>query len=138
MLKKINRLYLIQKLFGQITITKIIADEFGNELPDYITIEDPVNNTYQKILESFLDKGEASAMALALEKKECLLIIDDNKGRKEAKQLGLNFTGTLGVLITAKEKGLIGSISEIIQEIQNTNFRLSTDLINATKKRCGE
>ncbi len=77
-------------------------------------------------------------MALALEKKECLLIIDDNKGRKEARQLGLNFTGTLGVLITAKEKGLIGSISEIIQEIQNTNFRLRSDLINETKKRCGE
>ncbi len=34
LLKKINRLYLLQKLFSQITITKIIADEFGNELPD--------------------------------------------------------------------------------------------------------
>jgi predicted nucleic acid-binding protein len=38
-----------------------------------------------------------------MEKKDCLLIIDDNKGRKEAKQLGLTFTGTLGILIRAKD-----------------------------------
>lgn len=82
LLKKINRLDLLHKLFGQITITKIIADEFGNDLPKYIRIENPENTIYQKILESFVDPGEASALALALEKKDCLLIIDDNKGRK--------------------------------------------------------
>lgn len=72
-------------LYGQITITKIIADEFGYELPEYINIENTSNITYQKILESYVDIGEASALALAMEKKDCLLIIDDNKGRREAK-----------------------------------------------------
>jgi len=70
LLKKINRIDLLQKLFGQITITKIIADEFGNELPEYIIIENPINIIYQKILEGFLDIGEASAIALAMEKKD--------------------------------------------------------------------
>jgi predicted nucleic acid-binding protein len=90
LLKKINRLDLLQKLFGQITITKIIAEEFGNKLPEFIQIENPENITYQKILERFVDRGEASALALAIEKKDCLLIIDDNKGRKEAKHLGVD------------------------------------------------
>lgn len=138
LLSKIHRLDLLQKLFGNITITKIVAEEFGNSLPSFIQIEDPKNSTYQKILESFIDTGEASALALALEKKECLVIIDDNKGRKEAKQLGLTYTGTLGILITAKQKGLIKSLSEILMEIQRTDFRLSQNLINEAKKRAGE
>lgn len=53
-------------LYGQITITKIIADEFGYELPEYINIENTSNITYQKILESYVDIGEASALALAI------------------------------------------------------------------------
>lgn len=138
LLKRINRLDLLQKLFGQITITEIIAGEFGSELPDYIRIENPSNSIYQKILESYVDIGEASAIALAMEKKDCLLIIDDNKGRREAKQLGLTFTGTLGILIIAKGKGLITTISEVIAEIQNTDFRLSSNLISEAKKRCDE
>ncbi|MFA7445772.1 MAG: DUF3368 domain-containing protein [Flavobacteriaceae bacterium] len=135
---KINRLELLQKLFGIITVTKIISEEFGEKLPDFIQIENPKNNNYQKILESLIDKGEASALALALEKPDCLLIIDDNKGRKQAKQLGLTYTGTLGILILAKQKGLITSLSEILSEIQKTNFRLNQNLIDKALKSSGE
>jgi len=53
-LNKIGRLELLQSLFGQITITRIISEEFINPLPDFINIQDPKDNNYQKILESFL------------------------------------------------------------------------------------
>lgn len=138
LLSKIHRLELLQQLYGEITITKTIAEEFNTVLPDFIRIEEPQNTTYQKILETFVDKGEASALALALEKKNCLLIIDDNKGRKEAKQLGLTFTGTLGILIIAKQRGLIEKISAVIEDIQKTNFRLSPLLIDEAKRKCNE
>ena len=72
-LKKIGRLEILQTLFGQITITQEIAEEFNNPLPDFISIQNPKDKNYQKILESFLDDGEASAIALAIETKECLL-----------------------------------------------------------------
>jgi predicted nucleic acid-binding protein len=75
---------------------------------------------------------------LALEKEECLLIIDEFKGRREAKQLGLNYTGTLGILIVAKEKGLINSVTEIIKEIGKTDFRINEKLINEVKRKSGE
>lgn len=138
LLDKIKRLGLLKKLFGKITITQIIADEFGKELPEFIIIENPENPIYQKILESFVDTGEASALALALEKKDCLLIIDDNKGRREAKQLGLTFTGTLGILITARQKGLIKTLTEVVIDINKTDFRLSESLIKDAKLRCNE
>ena len=137
-MSKINKLNLLKLLFGEITITSIIANEFGQSLPDFIKIEDPKDIKYQEILEVYLDKGEASAIALALEKDDCLLIIDESKGRREAKQLKLNFTGTLGIFIVAKEKGLINSTSEILDEIQKTDFRISDHLIKETKLKSGE
>jgi predicted nucleic acid-binding protein len=138
LLDKIGKLDLLRSLFGKITITKIVANEFKQKLPEYIQIENPENITYQKIFQSFIDIGEASVLALTMEKKNCLLIIDDNKGRREAKQLGLKYTGTLGILVIAKQKGLIKSLTEIIEDIRRTNFRLSDSLIEIAKKRCNE
>ncbi len=84
LLEKIGRLELFKKLFGNIIVTQIVADEFGLVLPDYFTVENPQNTTYQSILETILDKGEASAIALCLEKDNCLLIIDDNIRKKRS------------------------------------------------------
>ena len=138
LLDKLSRIDLLKSLFGNITITQIIADEFGKTVPDFIHIEDPKDINYQKILESFLDPGEASAIALALEEDDCLLIIDEFKGRREAKQLGLKYTGTIGLLIAAKEKGLISSVKDIIDEIRKTDFRISETLIKEAMNRSGE
>lgn len=138
LLDKIRQLDLLMALFGKIIVTQIVADEFGNKLPDFIQIENPQNLTYQKILESIVDVGEASSIALAIEKEECLLIIDDNKGRREAKQLKLAFIGTIGILIIAKKKGLIKSLSVILERIKKTNFRISESIINDAKRRCNE
>ncbi len=138
LLDKIGLLYLLKTLFGQIIATSIIASEYGNALPDFVTIEDPKNKIYQNFLERNLDSGEASAIALALEKEHCLLIIDESKGRCEAFKLNLNFTGTIGILILAKEKGLIDSISIILDKIYHTDFRISEDLIQEAKQKCNE
>ena len=64
LLDKINRLDLLNKLFGKVIITQIIADEYGSTLPDFFIIENAENKNYLSILETFLDKGEASAIAL--------------------------------------------------------------------------
>ena len=138
LLHKIGLITLLKSLFGKITITSTISKEFENKLPDFISIEDPKDKMYQRILEGFLDPGEASAIALALEKEDCLLIMDESKGRREAQLLKLNVTGTIGILITAKEKGIIESISNVIDKINQTDFRISEALILEAKRRCDE
>lgn len=135
---KLGKLDLLKSLFGKITVTDIIKKEFGKPMPEFIKVKNPKNKVYQKVLENTLDSGEASALALALEEPEHLLIIDEYIGRKEAKRLQLTVTGTMGILIRAKEKGLISSVSEIIAEIEKTNVRLSESLIEEVKKKCGE
>jgi len=134
LLDKLGRIDLLKSLFNKVTITGIIADEFGKELPDFIEIRNPQEKNYQRILESFLDSGEASAFALAIENNDCLLIIDDLKARREAKQLKLNFTGTIGILILAIEKGYIENVSVLIDEIKGTNFRISEKYIDEIKR----
>ncbi len=128
LLHKIDELQLLQKLFGTIIITQIVADEFGNSLPEWISIQNPKDKNNVVMLEASLDKGEASAIALALEQKECLLIIDETKGRKLAMSLGLIITGTLGIIAEAKKSGYIQSVKTILDKIKLTNFRLTEEL----------
>ncbi len=129
LLEKLGRMDILQSLFKTVSITTIVAEEFDKTLPDYFLIEDPVEKNYQRILESSLDPGEASAIALALEKEGSLLIIDDRKARKEASQLKLNITGTIGVLIVALEKGYINDMNVLLQEIENSNFRIAAKFL---------
>jgi len=138
LLDKIGRLELLNKLFGEIIITQIVADEFGIPLPDYLIVKNPKNIVYQSILETFLDKGEASAIALCLEEDKCLLIIDDNKGRKEAQQLRISITGTIGILILAKHYGYITFIKDEIEKLNSTNFRISESVLRYALLQCGE
>jgi predicted nucleic acid-binding protein len=128
LLDKIGELNLLNKVFGQIIITPEIALEFKSELPAWFEVKEPANKTYQKILEASLDKGEASAIALAIEQSDPLLIIDDLKGRKYAEQFGIKITGTLGVIIDAKLSGHIQSIKPLLDKIKKTDFRLTVDL----------
>jgi predicted nucleic acid-binding protein len=75
-----------------------------------------------------IDKGESSAIALALETPDSTIILDDYKARKIAKQLGLIFTGTIGVIVKAKLKGIIPSIKPILEKIKQSDFRLSPEI----------
>lgn len=121
-----------------ITVTGEIANEFKKELPDWFNIEDPINKNYQKILEASLDKGEASAIAFAIEQTDCLLIIDDFKGRKYAERLGIKITGTLGVIIDAKLSGHIESVKPMLDKIKKTDFRLTAELERRTLEKSNE
>jgi len=138
LLDKIDELELLKKLFGQITVTHEIASEFRKELPEWFKIESPINVVYQKILEASLDRGEASAIAFAIEQSDCLLIIDDYKGRKFAEQLGIKITGTLGVIVLAKLNGYINSVKPLLAKIKATDFRLEPDLEKSILKNSGE
>ncbi len=138
LLDKIGELEMLHKLFGSIITTTEIASEFGQPLPSWIEVKQPSDNTYQSIIEASVDKGEASAIALAIELDDCLLIIDDLKGRKFANQIGLAIIGTIGVIVDAKLAGIIPSVKPILTKIKSTNFRITDELEAIILKRSGE
>jgi len=127
-LSKIEKLDLLKSVYGQIVTTSDIVEEFGEQLPDWIIIEHVADKSRQRILELQIDRGESSAIALALETQNCTLILDDFKARKIAQQLGITITGTIGVIVKAKLNGIIPSIKPYIEKIKETNFRISAEI----------
>ena len=127
-LTNIGELDIIQKLYNKITTTIEIATEFGEPLPEWVEILSVKSKDTQRLLEMQIDKGESSAIALALEISDSLLILDDIKARKVATQLGLSITGTLGIIIKAKLEGIIPSVIPILNKIKQTDFRLSNEV----------
>ena len=86
-----------------------------------------------------LDAGEAEAIALALERKASLLLVDERLGRSAARKLGLEITGLLGVLAEAKKKGLIEKVKPILDSlISEARFWASSDLYNEVLVTLGE
>jgi len=137
-LTNIGELELLQKTYGQVITTAEVAAEYGDVLPAWVKIEIPSDKTRQHILELQLDKGEASAIALALENPDSTIILDDYKARRVAEQLGLDTTGTIGVIIKAKKKGIISSVKPYFTKLKTTGFHLSADLENTALKEAGE
>ena len=128
-LNKIDALGLLNKIYGNVFITNFINAELNEILPSWIIIE-PAYNFEQSFLKNFnLGPGESSIIMNALEYNG-FLIIDDLKARKIATTLSLRFTGSIGILIIAKDLGLIQSVKYYLEKIQETNFRLSDALIN--------
>ena len=129
-LSKIGYLEVLQALFGEVLISREVKDEFGEDLPDWIIVKKVASRHIERILLLNVDEGEASAMALYLEQQseDVLLVIDERKGRLVAQDLGIKIIGTIGIIIKAKEKGIITNLSEIIERLEQTDFRLSPKL----------
>jgi predicted nucleic acid-binding protein len=127
-LTNIGELELLRLVYGKVTTTSEIAEEYGEELPEWVDIVSVKDKSRQRILELQLDKGESSAIALALESEDSTIILDDIKARRIADKLGLVFTGTIGFVIKAKLSGIIPSIRPILEKIKQTNFRLSREI----------
>ena len=128
LLSKIEELNLLRLLYKKIITTTEIAAEFGETLPEWVEIVSIKDKSKQQLLETQIDIGEASAIALAMESENSFLILDDHKARKLANNLKLNHTGTIGVIVAAKQKGIIPSIKPLLKKIKATNFHISAEL----------
>ncbi len=137
-LTKIGAIHVLGDLYKNVYITKEIEREFGEMLPGWIVTATVKNRRYQQLLDLFLDLGEASAIALALEKDDVLLVLDDLKGRKEAQRLGFRVTGTLGILVKAKQKGLIPELKPYVDQLKAVGFRISPKIEEAILRKGNE
>ena len=137
-LSKIGEQELLNKMGKEVFVTPAIRDEFGEKLPEWIRVVAPANSHYQRLLEMDLDKGEASAIALSMGLKNAILLLDDLKGRIIADRLKLRYSGTFGLILRAKQTGVVQTVEPILKKIRATNFRFSEKLIQAVLREAGE
>ena len=131
---EIGELNLLHQVYEELITTPEVAAEFGEKLPMWIKIQSVTDKKYQKILETQVDSGEASAIALANEFEDVILILDDLKARKLAAKLNFKTTGSLGVITKAKQMSIIKNVKPIIDKLLLTNFRISSNIIDEILK----
>jgi uncharacterized protein len=136
----VDHLWLLREIYGIVIIPNIVADELkaasNVEIQnicdlEWIETRSLANPSFAERLHSErgLDLGEANAIALAIELKADDLLIDERLGRREALQLGLSVIGILGILVTAKQRGLIPIVKPVMDAlIDKAGFRISTQL----------
>ena len=133
-LDKIGGLSILASLFSRVITTPEIAAEYGKRLPVWVEVRAVENRDLLYDYAERIDIGEASAIALAFEVSFPLLIIDDLRGRKLAEQLHLDYTGTVGVLVLARQRGIINDLRSHFDRIRATNFRVPERLLKALEK----
>ncbi len=69
---------------------------------------------------------------------DILLVIDDRAGRDVARGLNISVSGVVGILLLAREKGMLGKISPLLEELRDKGYWLSDEVLQAAKKLAGE
>jgi predicted nucleic acid-binding protein len=145
----LGRLDLLQQLYGEVLIPQAVHDEFlATERT--LTLRQaalenapwirpiPLAKPQRARVYTGLDQGEAQVLTLAEERAARLVIIDERKRRQYAQRLELPVTGTLGLLLLAKEKGLITDLAPLLAELQDAGLYLHPDLVTQALRLAGE
>ncbi|MEA5617603.1 DUF3368 domain-containing protein [Cronbergia sp. UHCC 0137] len=85
-----------------------------------------------------LGQGESQVLSLALKNSGYAAIVDDRAARRCGRSLSIITMGTGGLLILAKKRGLISSISPRIEALRDAGLWLSDNIVNILKKEAGE
>lgn len=140
---------LLKPLYGEVLVPPAVESELshppGNATGldlgayEFIQVEAPLDGTLIEQFRQTLDPGESEALALALERKAAVVLIDEADGRQAATESGLSVVGTLGILLRAKENALIPEIRSLLDNLEEElGFFVSGELRAEVLKIAGE
>ncbi len=148
-LHQVDQLDLLHRLYRRVLVPPAVREELrvgaqqGFATPDvdqirWLEVRAPADMTLLPMVID-LGAGEAEAIALALATPGSLLILDDRLGRRIAHLSALTYTGTLGVLVKAKQGGHLAAVKPVIAALQGrTTMRLTRDLVDLVLRTAGE
>jgi len=150
-LAKIKHLDLLHVLYEQVRIPAIVykelmakigveSREIDKALNEFILIskEIPVIKKIEPAIQN-LGQGERKVIELAYAfDKPVLLLMDDKLGREAAKQLSLNVTGSIGILLKAKKEGKISNVTDLLRLMRKNGYWFSDEIIHEAGKIAGE
>ena len=148
-LATIGRLALLEALFKEIAVPQAVYDEVvthGAGEPGsaetaaatWIRIVQVRDELAVNLLQESLGAGESEAIVLAQELNAKHVLIDDALARRKAGHIGLRVTGTLGILLMAREAGLILAVKPALDELRQTDFRMSERVYQDVLGKAGE
>lgn len=140
-LAKIARLQLLRELYDRVIVPEAVFGELevSRLRPGYRQLVSALDEGWlspvslgpplvSRPSKPALDPGEYEAILLASRIPCRFLLVDDRAGRNVAARLGLPVVGTGGVLLAAKNRGLLRNVGLVLDELAVSGFRLSPDL----------
>jgi len=152
-LANIGRLGLLKQFFGSVVVPPAVwkeVVEMGEGrlgalevqkagTSGWITIEAPGNREFVRALCRDLDDGEAEVIALAVEKKASLILVDETEARRFAGLYGIPKTGIIGLLLRAKREKLIELLKpELDRLVYQSGFWVDQMLYDQALEAGGE
>ena len=139
-LGRVGRLRLLKELYQEIMIPQAVFREVTAKEDSvkravvqnlsWIKVCSISDETDKRMYRARLHDGEVEVMILAQERAADLVIIDDKAARRTADYLGLTLSGTLGVLLKAKDRGLLSSVMSVVEDMERTGIYYSDALKN--------
>lgn len=138
-LAHLHLLAILPRLFKNIYVPPAVMKELTSPPAGMIRVDEhdlpfavfsaPADKMRVEQLSQQLDRGEAEALSLAIELRADLVLIDERAGRSAAAKLGLNYTGTLGLLVRAKQLGIVDRLNPLLDSLQHElRFFISNQL----------
>jgi predicted nucleic acid-binding protein len=137
-LTSIRKLDILKELYGKVYIPNAVLDEvkagkgkigyFEIDAIDWI-IPQKITNVFSMNYLIDLDKGEAETIILAEELQADIVLIDEKFARGFAEIRGLTLSGSLGVLLEAKKRGIISQVKPLIEKMLANRRYLSEEII---------
>lgn len=146
----IGKFELLHQLFGEIFIPRAVYTETvitGREEggakhevagASWIKTVDVQDRLSVNVLLNELDIGEAEAIVLASELKADWVLMDEKKGRRKLTQLRMPKIGTVGLLLKAKQMGILSAVRPELEKLQQRGFSLSQSVIEIILQKAGE
>lgn len=144
----IEKLGILGQLYDEIYVPSAVFAEvvrpdkpFARELKGYLDsrVKDVKNKMAVQMLLGDIGAGEAESIILALEQHQpAVVLIDDLKARRFAKMNGLDIIGTMGILLKARNEGLLKEIKPLISELLENDIRISTKIVEITLEMARE
>lgn len=148
-LAHLERMDLLQSLFEKVLVPTAVATEL--RLPPssfnpvdvsaypFVEVRQPIDIGEVRKMLVFLDRGEAEAIVLAEEVGAGAVVVDELAARTVATERGLHVIGTLGVLLAAKQHGLVHAVGPLIQRLRTElRFFVTSDLVEYVLGLAGE
>jgi predicted nucleic acid-binding protein len=147
-LHQVRCLELLRQLYSTITVPPAVPQELeigklqGVDVPEVNSIEwiQIRSVVSAAIIPAVIDlgQGEAEVIALGLENPNSLLIFDDSLARRIADLYSLKYTGTLGVLVKAKQAGYLSAVAPVITMLRSKGMWLTDKIISDVLRLSGE
>jgi predicted nucleic acid-binding protein len=136
-LSKIEHQHLLTRLADEIAVPNGVVSEIeagppgdaARALLNSTTLQTAAVAPEASVIAWDLGRGETEVISFALAHPGWTAVIDDNMARRCARTLSIPIIGTLGVIILARQTGLIPAAAPVLQLLTGHGFRIDEQMV---------